>query len=135
MVEQGLHRVQVSGWADPRRKTKIGGDCLAVSTQALAYIRLLYDVEDAAKEQFQQQDATAPQRPLVTQRNPPWRRAVCLAGRLAVIRAPSAIAGLPQGLAFPGGARSPGKPSLALRPLILIGRQDSAVDPLTDPTP
>lgn len=33
------------------------------STQALAYIRLLYDVEGAAKEQFQEQDPAALQRP------------------------------------------------------------------------
>jgi transposase len=32
----------------------------ATSTQALAYIRLLYDVEDEAKEQFERQDPAAP---------------------------------------------------------------------------
>lgn len=63
--QAGGHVTEVACWAHARRKFyEARTSDAAVSTQALAYIRLLYDVEDAAKEQFRQQDPAAPQRPL-----------------------------------------------------------------------
>ena len=74
--QAGGHVTEVACWAHARRKFyEARTSDAAVSTQALAYIRLLYDVEDAAKEQFQQQsrrdaestpslDSTAPSRSL-----------------------------------------------------------------------
>jgi transposase len=63
----GIYAGQVGGqvtevacWAHARRKFYDARTSdTAVSTQALAYIRLLYDVEDAAKEQFAQQQGEA----------------------------------------------------------------------------
>ncbi len=62
--QAGGHVTEVACWAHARRKFyEARTSDVAVSTQALAYIRLLYDVEDAAKEQFAQQDPAA-HRPL-----------------------------------------------------------------------
>jgi transposase len=62
--QAGGHVTEVACWAHARRKFyEARTSDVAISTQALAYIRLLYDVEDAAKEQFQQQDS-AVKRPL-----------------------------------------------------------------------
>ena len=62
--QAGGHVTEVACWAHARRKFyEARASDAAVSTQALAYIRLLYDVEDAAKVQFQQQDPAA-KRPL-----------------------------------------------------------------------
>lgn len=62
--QAGGQVTEVACWAHARRKFyEARSSDAAVSTQALAYIRLLYDVEDAAKEQFAQQDPAA-QRPL-----------------------------------------------------------------------
>jgi transposase len=62
--QAGGHVTEVACWAHARRKFyDARSSDAAVSTQALAYIRLLYDVEDAAKEQFAQQ-APAARRPL-----------------------------------------------------------------------
>jgi transposase len=50
----------VACWAHARRKFyEARTSDAAISTQALAYIRLLYDVEDAAQEQFGQQRCPA----------------------------------------------------------------------------
>jgi len=58
--QAGGHVTEVACWAHARRKFYDARTSdAAVSTQALAYIRLLYDVEDAAKEQFQQQSRRA----------------------------------------------------------------------------
>ena len=58
--QAGGHVTEVACWAHARRKFyEARTSDAAVSTQALAYIRLLYDVEDAAKEQFQQQSRRA----------------------------------------------------------------------------
>jgi len=58
--QAGGQVTEVACWAHARRKFyEARTSDLAVSTQALAYIRLLYDVEDAANEQFQQQDPAA----------------------------------------------------------------------------
>jgi len=62
--QAGGQVTEVACWAHARRKFyEARTSDAAVSTQALAYIRLLYDVEDAAKEQFAQQDLAA-HRPL-----------------------------------------------------------------------
>jgi len=53
--QAGGQVTEVACWAHARRKFyEARTSDTAVSTQALAYIRLLYDVEDAAKEQFAQ---------------------------------------------------------------------------------
>ena len=58
--QAGGHVTEVACWAHARRKFyEARTSDVAVATAALAYIRLLYDVEDAAKEQFQQQDPAA----------------------------------------------------------------------------
>jgi hypothetical protein len=58
--QAGGHVTEVACWAHARRKFyEARTSDVAVSTQALAYMRLLYDVEDAAKEQFAQQDPAA----------------------------------------------------------------------------
>ena len=58
--QAGGHVTEVACWAHARRKFYDARTSdAAVSTQALAYIRLLYDVEDAAKEQFHQQSRRA----------------------------------------------------------------------------
>ena len=62
--QAGGQVTEVACWAHARRQFyEARTSDAAVSTQALAYIRLLYDVEDAAQEQFQQQDLAA-KRPL-----------------------------------------------------------------------
>lgn len=67
--EAGGQVTEVACWAHARRKFyEARTSDMAVATTALAYIRLLYDVEDAAKEQFRQQDPAAPQRPLSASR-------------------------------------------------------------------
>lgn len=54
--QAGGRVTEVACWAHARRKFyEARTSDAAVSTQALAYIRLLYDVEDAAQEQFEQQ--------------------------------------------------------------------------------
>lgn len=54
--QAGGRVTEVACWAHTRRKFyEARTSDAAVSTQALAYIRLLYDVEDQANEQFQQQ--------------------------------------------------------------------------------
>lgn len=54
--QAGGHVTEVACWAHARRKFyEARHSDLAVSTQALAYIRLLYDVEDATQEQFRQE--------------------------------------------------------------------------------
>jgi hypothetical protein len=56
-LQPGNHVVEVACWAHARRKFyEARHSDAALSTQALAYIRLLYDVEDEAKE------LSAPQR-------------------------------------------------------------------------
>lgn len=53
--QAGGQVTEVACWAHARRKFyEARTSDTAMSTQALAYIRLLYDVEDAAKEQFAQ---------------------------------------------------------------------------------
>ena len=56
--EAGGQVTEVACWAHARRKMyEARTSDLAASTQALAYIRLLYDVEDQAKEQFRAQES------------------------------------------------------------------------------
>jgi len=63
--EAGGQVTEVACWAHARRKFYDARTSDAArSTQALAYIRLLYDVEDAAKEQFQHQNPSMAKRPL-----------------------------------------------------------------------
>lgn len=55
--DAGGQVTEVACWAHARRKFyEARTSDAAASTQALAYIRLLYDVEDEAKEQFKRQD-------------------------------------------------------------------------------
>jgi transposase len=55
--DAGGQVTEVACWAHARRKFYDARTSdAAASTQALAYIRLLYDVEDEAKEQFKRQD-------------------------------------------------------------------------------
>jgi transposase len=59
--QAGGHVTEVACWAHSRRRFyEARTSDAAVSTQALAYIRLLYDVEQAAQEQFRQQDPATP---------------------------------------------------------------------------
>jgi transposase len=68
----GIHRgeaggkvIEVACWAHGRRKVYDARSSDATtSTQALAYIRLLYDVEDQAQEQFEKQEQGPDSRPL-----------------------------------------------------------------------
>lgn len=63
--EAGGQVTEVACWAHARRKFyEARTSDAAASTQALAYIRLLYDVEDEAKRQFQQQGEGAERRSL-----------------------------------------------------------------------
>jgi transposase len=63
--EAGGHVIEVACWAHARRKFYDARNSdAAASTQALAYIRLLYDVEDEANQEFHRQDPAAPQRSL-----------------------------------------------------------------------
>jgi hypothetical protein len=72
--QAGGHVTEVACWAHARRKFyEARTSDLECSTQALAYIRLLYDVEDQAKEKFQRQDPGAERRPLSTIRLA-WRQ-------------------------------------------------------------
>jgi transposase len=58
--QAGGQVTEVACWAHARRKFyEARTSDVAVSTQALAYIRLLYDVEDTAKEQFAQHNPPA----------------------------------------------------------------------------
>jgi transposase len=58
--EAGGRVTEVACWAHARRKFyEARTSDLAASTQALAYIRLLYDVEDQAREQLEEQESTA----------------------------------------------------------------------------
>jgi hypothetical protein len=58
--EAGGCVTEVACWAHARRKFyEARTSDPATSTHALAYIRLLYDVEDEAKERFEQQDVDA----------------------------------------------------------------------------
>jgi len=60
--EAGGQVTEVACWAHARRKFyEARTSAAAASTQALAYIRLLYDVEDQAKEQFERQSELAKQ--------------------------------------------------------------------------
>jgi transposase len=60
--QAGGHVTEVACWAHARRKFyEARTSDAAVATAALAYIRLLYDVEDAAKKAFYQPDPAAPQ--------------------------------------------------------------------------
>jgi hypothetical protein len=62
--QAGGRVTEVACWAHARRKFYDARTSdAAISTQALAYIRLLYDVEDVAKEQFQQQSRRAAEPP------------------------------------------------------------------------
>jgi len=59
--QAGGQVTEVACWAHARRKFyEARTSDAALSTQALAYIRLLYDVEDEAKEQFASQEDAAP---------------------------------------------------------------------------
>jgi transposase len=61
--EVGGQVTEVACWAHARRKFyEARTSDAAASTQALAYIRLLYDVEDQAREEFEQQEKIAAQR-------------------------------------------------------------------------
>ena len=63
--EAGGHVIEVACWSHARRKCyEAQSSDAAASTQALAYIRLLYDVEDQAKEQFELQPPGPEARPL-----------------------------------------------------------------------
>jgi transposase len=63
--EAGGHVIEVACFAHCRRKCYDARESdAATSTQALAYIRLLYDVEDQAKEQFESQAPGSDARPL-----------------------------------------------------------------------
>ena len=63
--EAGGRVTEVACWAHARRKFyDARSSDASASTQALAYIRLLYDVEDEANQEFQGQDSAAPQRSL-----------------------------------------------------------------------
>jgi transposase len=63
--EAGGHVIEVACFAHCRRKFYDARESdAAVSTQALAYIRLLYDVEDQAKEHFESQAPGPDARPL-----------------------------------------------------------------------
>lgn len=63
--EVGGRVTEVACWAHARRKFyEARTSDAAASTQALAYIRLLYDVEDQAAERFESQDAVTDHRPL-----------------------------------------------------------------------
>jgi transposase len=63
--EVGGQVTEVACWAHARRKFYEARTSDAeASTQALAYIRLLYDVEDQAGEQFDEQDEAAEHSPL-----------------------------------------------------------------------
>lgn len=63
--EVGGQVTEVACWAHARRKFyEARKSDAAGSTQALAYIRLLYDVEDQAAERFESQDAATDNRPL-----------------------------------------------------------------------
>jgi transposase len=58
--EAGGQVTEVACWAHARRKFyEARSSDAAASTQALAYIRLLYDVEDQAREQFERQGGAA----------------------------------------------------------------------------
>ena len=58
--EAGGRVTEVACWAHARRKFyEARTSDLAASTQALAYIRLLYDVEDQAREQLEEQGEVA----------------------------------------------------------------------------
>jgi transposase len=63
--EAGGHVIEAACMAHARRKFYDARESdAATSTQALAYIRLLYDVEDQAKEQFESQTPGPDARPL-----------------------------------------------------------------------
>jgi transposase len=63
--QAGGRVTEVACWAHARRKFyEARSSDAAASTQALAYIRLLYDVEDQAREQFEEQGETAERRTL-----------------------------------------------------------------------
>jgi transposase len=63
--EVGGRVTEVACWAHARRKFyEARTSDAAASTQALAYIRLLYDVEDQAAELFESQDAATENSPL-----------------------------------------------------------------------
>src|SRR3990172_1639280 len=63
--EAGGQVTEVACWAHARRKFyEARTSDAAASTQALAYIRLLYDVEDQARKQFEEQDEAVENRPL-----------------------------------------------------------------------
>ena len=63
--EAGGQVTEVACWAHARRKFyEARTSDAAAGTQALAYIRLLYDVEDQARKQFEEQDEAVENRPL-----------------------------------------------------------------------
>jgi hypothetical protein len=113
--QAGGHVTEVACWAHARRKFyEARTSDAAVSTQALAYIRLLYDVEDQANEQFQQQSRhAAEQTPSPDSAAPPRSLAVirhALRQELAVPRLQQFRAGLQSQQAQHGGPVLPKSP-------------------------